>query len=215
MKEFLGLLVKVYAALAGYAVAVLALILAVLAGSGALTGERVHAAFEALRGRAPAAPAVAAAKKPAEDLSEREQILERRAQELQKLEERAALRVSLVKAEQEALDRKRAEAEAVLAEAQHARRDAADAKSDEELAATVPILSRMDAAGVVAILKDGDDARFVRHLRALRPAKAAEVLEALRTDPQFEQEFRRVPADAPPGSKPRAQRLNEEFLKSP
>ncbi len=216
MKQLLGTLLKAYAALAGYAVAVMALILAVLAGSGALTGERVRAAFEALRGRAPAAPAVAApAKKPAEDLPEREQILERRSQELQKLEERAALRVSLLKAEQEALDRKRAEAEAVLAEAQRARREASDAKSDEELAATVPILSRMDAAGVVAILKDGDDARFVRHLRALRPAKAAEVLEALRTDPQFEQEFRRVPPEAPPGTKPRAQRLNEEFLKSP
>src|SRR5579885_1283364 len=182
MKELLGTLLQAYAALAGYAVAVLALTLAVLAGSGALTGERVHAAFEALRGRAPAAPAAAAARKPAEDLPEREQILERRSQELQKLEERAALRVSLLKAEQEALDRKRAEAEAVLAEAQRARREEADAKSDEELAATVPILSRMEAAGVVALLKDGDDARFVRHLKALRPAKAAEVLEALRTD---------------------------------
>jgi hypothetical protein len=40
-------------------------------------------------------------------------------------------------------------------------------------------------------------------------------MEALRTDPQFEQEFRRVPADAPPGAKARMQRLHEEFQKTP
>jgi hypothetical protein len=214
MKELLGQFLKVYAALAGYAVAVLALILLVLAGSGALTAARVRAAFDALRGKAPA-PAVAAEKKPAEDLPEREQILEKRTLEVQRLEDRAALRLSQIKAEQEALDRKRADAATVLADAARVRQDAADSKSDAELAATVPILSRMEPAGVVAILKDGDDARFVRHLRALRPTKAAEVLEALRTDPQFEQEFRRVPPEAPPGTKPRGQRLNEEFLKSP
>jgi hypothetical protein len=73
----------------------------------------------------------------------------------------------------------------------------------------------MEAPGIVAVLKDGDDASFVRHLRAMRPSKAAEVLEALRVDPQFEQEFRKVPPDAPAGAKPRMQRLNEEFQKSP
>lgn len=214
MKEFLSGLLKAYAAVAGYAVAVVVLIVAVLAGTGSLTGERIRAAFETLRGHPPA-PAAVAERKPTADLSEREQILERRTQELQKLEERAALRVSLVKAEQEALERKRADAEALIAQAARVRQEAADEKSDAELAATVPILSRMEPAGVVAILKDGDDARFVRHLRALRPGKAAEVLDALRTDPQFEQDFRRVPPDAPAGTKPRAQRLNEEFLKSP
>jgi hypothetical protein len=71
----------------------------------------------------------------------------------------------------------------------------------------------MEAPGIVSVLKSGDDARFVRYLRALRPAKAAEVLEALRTDPQFEDGFRRVPADAPPGTKTRFERLNEEFRK--
>jgi hypothetical protein len=214
MKEFLGWLLKGYAAIAGYAVAVFALIVLVLTGSGALTAERIHAAFQALRGRTPA-PVVVAERKPAEDLAEREQILERRTKELQSLEERAGLRLSLIKAEQEALDRKRAEAETVVSEANRIRQETAESKSDAELAATVPILSRMEPAGVVALLKDGDDARFVRHLRAMRPTKAAEVLEALRTDPQFEQEFRRVPSDAPPGAKPRVQRLNEEFLKSP
>jgi hypothetical protein len=214
MKEFLGWLLKGYAALAGYALAVFLLIVAVLMGSGALTGERVGAAFEALRGRSPA-PTAVPEKKPAEDLSERELILQKKTLELQKLEERAGARLSLIKAEQETLDRKRAEAETVLVEAKRVQQEAVVSKSDAELAANVPILSRMEPAGVVAFLKDGDDARFVRHLRAIRPAKAAEVLEALRTDPQFEQEFRRVPADAAAGSRPRVQRLNEEFQKSP
>jgi len=214
MKEFLGWLLRGYAALAGYAVAVFLLIVLVLMGSGALTSERLSASFEALRGRSPA-PAVVADRKPTEDLSEREQILEKKTLELQKLEERAGARLSLLKAEQEALDRKRAEAETVLVEAKRVQQDAAATKSDAELAANVPILSRMEPAGIIALLKDGDDARFVRHLRAMRPTKAAEVLEALRTDPQFEQEFRRAPADAPPGSKTRVQRLNEEFQKSP
>lgn len=214
MKEFLGWLLRGYAALAGYAVAVFLLIVLVLMGSGALTSERVSAAFESLRGRSPA-PMVVTEKKPTEDLSEREQILEKKTLELQKLEERAGARLSLIKAEQETLDRKRAEAETVLVEAKRVQQEAVASKSDAELAANVPILSRMEPAGIIALLKDGDDARFVRHLRAMRPTKAAEVLEALRTDPQFEQEFRRTPADGPPGSKSRVQRLNEEFQKSP
>lgn len=214
MKELLSWLLKGYAAVAGYAVAVFLVVVAVLTGTGALTGARVDAAFEALRGRTPA-PIVVTERKPVEDLPEREQILEKRAQELRKLEERAGTRLSLIKAEQEALDRKRAEAETVLAEAKRVQQEASTAKSDAELASNVPILSRMEPSGVVALLKDGDDARFVRHLRAMRPGKAAEVLDALRTDPQFEQEFRRVPSDAPAGTKPRVQRLNEEFRKSP
>jgi hypothetical protein len=214
MKELLVWLLKGYAAVAGYAVAVFLLVTAVLFGTGAVTGARVDAAFEALRGRGPA-PVAVAERKPVEDLPERELILEKRTQELQKLEERAGARLSLIKAEQEALERQRREAETVLAEAKRVRQDAAAEKSDAELAANVPILSRMEPAGVVGLLKDGDDARFVRHLRAMRPTKAAEVLEALRTDPQFEQEFRRVSADAPAGSKSRVQRLNEEFQKTP
>jgi hypothetical protein len=214
MKEFLGWLLKGYLALSGYAVAVLLLVAAVLTGSGALTAERLGAAFEALRGRAPA-PVVVTERRPTDDLSEREQILEKKTQEVQKLEDRAGARLSLIKAEQEALDRKRAEAETVLAEATRVQQEAVASKSDAELAANVPILSRMEPAGVVAFLKDGDDARFVRHLRAMRATKAAEVLDALRTDPQFEQDFRRVPPDAPEGAKPRVQRLHEEFQKSP
>src|SRR5579859_1494639 len=102
MKEFLGWLLKGYAALAGYAVAVLLVIVAFLWGSGALTVERLGAGFEALRGRTPV-PVGVTEKKAPDDLSEREQILDMKSQVLQKLDDRTSARLSLIKAEQEAL----------------------------------------------------------------------------------------------------------------
>lgn len=217
MKSFLVGLLKAYAVLAAWAVAILAMVVVVLFWRGALTGPRVEAALQALRGRSapPPAPPAPAEKKPADALAEREQILEKRSQDLQKLDERTATRLALIRAEQETLERKRQDAVAAAAEAKKAQEELNQTKSDAELAANVPILSRMEAPGIVSVLKTGDDARFVRYLRALRPGKAAEVLEALRTDPQFEDEFRRVPSDAPPGTKSRAERLNEEFRKAP
>ena len=215
MKDFLSWLLKVYAAVAGYAVALLALIVLVLVLQGAITGERVRAAVWTLRA-APAelrpAPTPAA---PTGGIAEREQIVEKRMEELRTLEERTTTRLSLIRAEQETLDRKRQEAVAAAAEAKKAQEEFAQVKSDAELAANVPILSRMEAPGIVAVLKGGDDARFVRYLRALRPGKAAEVIEALRSDPQFDEEFRRVPPEAPPGTKSRFDRLNEEFKRAP
>ena len=212
MKNLLAGLLKIYAVLAAWAVAVAAIVVVALFWRGAVTGARVDAAWQALLGRTAAVSPVVE-KKPSDSLAERERILEQRSQELQKVDERAATRLALIRAEQDTLDRKRREADAAAAEAKKAQDDLAQNKSDAELAANVPILSRMEAPGIVSVLKSGDDARFVRYLRALRPGKAAEVLDALRTDPQFEDEFRRVPADAPPGTKTRVERLNEEFRK--
>jgi len=212
MRNLLAGLFKAYAILAAWAVALLILVVAVLTWKGSLTAARVEAAWQALRGRqAPVEHVVE--KKPADSVSEREQILDKRSQELQKLDERTATRLALIRAEQDTLDRKRQEATAAATDAKKAQEELARSKSDAELEANVPILSRMEAPGIVSVLKSGDDARFVRTLRALRPGKAAEVLESLRTDPQFEEEFRRVPSDAPPGAKTRLERLNEELKK--
>src|SRR5689334_19976962 len=157
MNDLLRGLLKAYAAAAGYAVAVLFLITAVLFLTGAITGERLDAAFQALRGRRPET-LVVVGKKPADGLAEREEILEKRAQELQKLEERTLARLSLIRAEQESLERKRTESDAAAAEAKRAQREFAAVKSDAELEANLPILTRMEAPGIVAVLKDGDDA---------------------------------------------------------
>ena len=213
MKNFIGWLLKAYAVTAAYAVAILAAVVLVLMGNGALTGERIRAAFQTLRGKSASVEPPAPAPPPADAVSEREKILEKRTQDLQVLEERIGVRLALMRAEQETLDRKRQEAIAAAAEARKAQEDLAQVRSDAELAANVPILSRMEAPGIVSVLKAGDDARFVRTLRALRPSKAADVLEALRTDPQFEEEFRRLPPDAPPGTKTRFERIHDELKK--
>lgn len=215
MKDFVAWLLKAYAVAAGYALALVALIVLVLFVQGALTGERVRAAFQTLRTLKPPPEPASAPAKPSAGIAEREQILEKRTEELRALDERTSTRLSLIRAEQETLDRKRQEATAAAAEAKKAREEFAQAKSDAELAANVPILSRMEAPGIVSVLRTGDDARFVRYLRALRPGKAAEVIEALRSDPQFDEEFRRIPPEAPPGMKSRFERLNEEFKKAP
>jgi hypothetical protein len=212
MRNVLAGLLKAYAVLAAWVVALLAIAVAILFWRGFLTGPRVESAWQVLRGRQAPAERVAE-KKPADSVAEREQILEKRSQELQKVDERTATRLALIRAEQDTLDRKRQEATAAGAEAKKAQEELARSKSDAELEANVPIFSRMEAPGIVSVLKSGDDARFVRTLRALRPGKAADVLEALRTDPQFEEEFRRVPPDAPPGAKTRLERLTEEFKK--
>jgi hypothetical protein len=212
MKNFVVWLLKAYAVLAAYVVAILAGVVLVLIGNGSLTRDRIREAFQTLRGRPAPVESPTATPKPI-DAGEREQILEKRTQELQVLEERIATRLALIRAEQETLDRKRQDAVTAAAEAKKAQEELAQARSDAELAANVPILSRMEAPGIVSVLKTGDDARFVRTLRALRPTKAAEVLEALRTDPQFEEEFRRVPPDAPPGTKTRFERISDELKK--
>jgi len=214
MNAFLGRLVKAYTALAAFGMTLLLLVIAALFLSGAVNRDRVRESFQALRGRAPA-PVRSAEPSPPDSLTERERILEKRTQELQKLEDRTTTRLAMSRAEQETLERKRQESLAASAAARKAQEEASQANSDAELSANVPILSRLEAPGIVAVLKAGDDARFVRYLRALRPGKAAEVLEAIRTDPQFEDDFRRVPPEAPAGTKSRADKILEEFKKAP
>src|SRR6516225_4061637 len=134
MRGFLGGLLKGYAVAAGGGVALVAVAIGMLFWLGALTGSRLEAAWQALRGR-PAAVEPVVQKKPAESLAEREQILEQRTKELQKLDERASVRLALIRAEQETLERKRQEAVAAAAEAKKSQDELAQAKSDAELTA--------------------------------------------------------------------------------
>jgi hypothetical protein len=207
MRKTLEVLIRAYAAFAAYAVALTALIALVLFATGSIDGARVRAAVEALRRGPPPAPAAAApASASAQD--------PRRA-ELRRLEEHAADTLAKIRGERELLDAQRREAAATIAEAKKTREEMARVRNDAEIEANLPMLSKLDAAGIIAILRESDDARFVRYLRALRPSKAAEVLEALRTDPQFEADFRRVAVGAPAGAKPRVEQLNEELKKAP
>jgi hypothetical protein len=198
MKNFFSSILKGYAMVAACALALAVLIVAVLFWRGALTGERIQAAVAVLRAKSPVPEAASAPK---------DEFPEKKFRELQRLEDRVVAQMALLKAEQEMMGRKRRESLAVVAEAKKAQADLAQAGTDGELEANLPILSRMDGAGIVVLMKSWDDARFVRHLRALKPAKAAEVVAAIQSDPRFEQEFRQ----AQPGTKTRAERLAEEL----
>lgn len=212
MKGWIGWLVKAYAVVAAYLLALAALVGIALFWRGAVTSERVQEAFQVLRGR-PVVSERVPERMPPGAAAERERILDQRTAQLDKLEARVNDRLALLRAEEETLESKREQAARVIQQARKSGEETAQARAEAELSANVPILSRMEAPGIIEVLREGDDAQFVRYLHALRPAKAAEVLEALRTDPQYEDDFRRLPAGAPPGAKTRSERLYEEFRK--
>ena len=158
--------------------------------AGAFDGPRVAAAARALRGDAPPAPVPAP---PGEDESVRrghEASLAARRAELDRLEARVLAGFARM-------------------EADRARAVAAPAASAAEPTSAAPVLARLDAGGVVDVLRGGDDASFARALRGLRPSLAAEVLEALRSDPALEAEFRKPG----PGGRSRRDRILDEFRK--
>lgn len=187
---------------------------------GLMGTDRLQAAAEALRGAKPAAVAPAAPATPEEAWKELESarraardVQETRARELEKREERVATRLALLEGEREGLERARREHDAAAGRARLALDELAAAKSDAEMRSTLPIFSQLDGAALLSLIKGWEDSRIVRTLRGLRPAKAAEVLEAMGTDPQFEQDFRQVPAGAPRGTRTRAEVLMDEFKK--
>lgn len=221
MKNLVAGLVKAYAAVAAYTLLLLGAVAAVLFSSGALTMGRVKEAVQVLRTpREKAVERVSTLsdeeRREAEKAQrQRQETLEIREKSLQKLETRVTGELLQVGKGQEDLEKARAALDQERRQLKKDQDALAAAKSDAEVAANLPILSKMDGPGIVSIMKGWDDPRFVRYLRAMKPGKAAEVLETLRTDPQFEQEFRRLPEDAVPGAKTRADRLTEEFTKVP
>jgi hypothetical protein len=211
VKRLPGILVRAYAALAALAVLAGAVTLGVLFASGALTLERVKAAAAELRRPSSPPPPTAA---PGPVLSERrgaraegpdaearaeeqkrralEEGLARRERELQKMEDmlRARLREAETSGMFQTEARARLEEERRAFAAEKAAWQAS--RIDEAMAANVPILSRMDGAAIVSVMKDWDDATVLRCLRALKPAKAVEALEAMKGDPATEPRFRRL-----------------------
>ncbi|HXG59740.1 MAG TPA: hypothetical protein VNO22_00060, partial [Planctomycetota bacterium] len=131
--------------------------------------------------------------------------------DLEVLEAFVSARLLQLEREREDLERRRNELRAAEARARREAEGRALAAAEAELAANVPIFSRLEGDALAALLRGWDDAQIVRYLRALRPSKAAEVLEALRTAPEFEAEFRR----AAPGKKPRLEGILEELRKPP
>ena len=212
MKSAFAFLLRIYAGLTALGTALLAVAGAALFASGALTGERVGETVRVLR-EGPAPPVVRertgeeqrreAARRAAEE------TIVRRHEELRRIETRVSARVLLLEADRARFEeerRRHAEAEAQL----RAERESPGPSGSEEAVSTnVALFSRMEGAEVAEAMKDWDDARLVRTLRALRPSKAAEVLSAFRTDPRFEAGFRRPPSGAPRGARTRLERIFE------
>lgn len=204
-----------YAAASGLVMAGLVVAGAALFSSGALEPARLAAAAAVLR-NGPAPAPVPAAATPAEAAGrEAAESLVRREDELRRLEGRIAARQAQLDAERARFLEEGARLKTEREAFDLRRRDDAQGGIDADLAANVPILSRMDGASIVAALRGWDDVSFVRTLRALKPGKAAEVIDALQNDAAFEQEFRRLPAGAPRGARTRAELLMEEFKKAP
>lgn len=214
-------LVKAYAAVAAYTMMLLAVIAAILLGSGTLSPERVKEAVQVLRTpkeksveRTPALTDESR-RELEKTQRQRQETLEIREKDLQKLEGRLAGELVQVRSGREELEKARKDLKDEREQLKKDQEALAASKIDAEITANLPILSKMDGVGVVSLMKGWDDARFVRYLRAMKPAKAAEVLDTVRGDPQFEAEFRRLPEDAPPGARSRADRLMDEFKKAP
>lgn len=194
--------------------------------AGDLSRDRFRAAVAAFR-RPPATPPTAPARPataaiPEEGWKEFEAARNaartaqgEKARDLERLGASVTSQIALLEAERANLDRARKAHDEAAARARKDREELAAVKTDAELTANLPILSKMDGPAVLSLMKGWEDARIVRYLRAMKPAKVLEVLEALKTDPQFEQDFRQPPAGAPKGAVTRADRLVDEFMKRP
>jgi hypothetical protein len=190
---------------AGLFLALLALTLLV---SGTVPPERVRDAARALAGKGraappppPGAPGQAEWKRFAEAQRQGEEVLRKRKAEVEKLDAVASARLAALEAERRRHEEAR---QAALEEEERLRkrREALDAAgTDAEMQANLPIFSRMDGAAILARMKPWDDARVARYLRAMRPGKAAEVLEAMGLDPEFRTRADRVMEELkrPPG----------------
>lgn len=205
----IGRLWRAWCAVMGLAGAIGATVLVALAAAGALEPDRLRAAAEALQGEAPAPPAPVV-----DDGALRRQAeasLEERRHELERLEARLAARQTQLDA-----DRARAEEAEGRLQAERQRLEAQRATAgvgEAEAAANAAIFDRMDPVEMIELLKRWDNSGFVRHLRAMRPSRAAEVLALLQSDPRFE-EFRRSAPGAPKGAPSRLDEILTEMRKS-
>jgi septal ring factor EnvC (AmiA/AmiB activator) len=175
--------------------------------SGTVPPARVKDAARALAGKGraalpppPGAPGQAEWKRLAETQRQGEAVLRKRRAEVEKLDAVASARLSALEAERRRLEEERRAGEEESARLRQRLESLAAVEIDAEMQANLPIFSRMDGAAILARVKGWDDARLARYLRAMRPGKAAEVLEAMGLDPEF---------------RPRADRVMEELKRPP
>lgn len=164
---------------------------AILLASGTVPPSRWVEAARALAGegplpaKAPSVPGAGEWKRFEEARRAEEEVLRKRRAEVERLEGVVSARLALLEAERRRAGEARQKAEAAEARLRRREEGLVAAEADAELRANLPFLSRMDGVAILSLAREWDDARLVRYLRAMRPTKAAEVLEALRLDPRF------------------------------
>ncbi len=170
----------------------LALLALILLSTGTVPVYRLSNAARVLLGEEPVSlpPAPSSGEEEWRQLAEAgrqaEDALRTRKAEIDRLDAIVSARLGALEAERRRLDEARQAHD--LAEARLLKRQEALAaqESDAELEANLPIFSRMDGVAILSLVKGWDDARLARYLRAMRPMKAAEVLEAMNLDPDYQ-----------------------------
>ncbi len=189
----------------------LALLALVLLASGTVAPARLRDAARVLAGKGPApvppppSPGEAEWKRLEETRRQGEAVLRKRRAEVEKLDAVASARLTGIEAERRRLEEARRASEEAEGRLRRREEALASAEGDAEVQANLPIFSRMDGASILALARGWDDARLARYLRAMRPGKAAEVLEAMRLDPQSGERAGRVMEELkrPPGEGPK------------
>ena len=221
MKDLLVTFLKGYAFMAGWTLALVAITVLLLFSSGSLTTEKTSAAWTVLQEGAPP-PQIPVPegmekewRKLQKSRARAKETLDRRREDLRRLDVLTADRLARIEKELAELEKRRAEVDREAAALKERKDAAAAADVDAELEANLPIFAKLDGASLLDLMKGWEDERIVRYLRALKASKAAEVLEAMRADPAFEAGFRMLKKGAPPGTLTRAERIMEEFKKTP
>ncbi len=185
----------------------LAIFALALLASGTLPPGRLADAARALAGKGPAPapapgpPAEADWKRLGEAQRRAEAVLRGRRAEIDRLDDAVSARLVGLRAERGRLEEARRAAQEAEARLRARMEDLSAAEEDAEMRANLPILSRMDGASILELVKGWEDARVARYLRAMRPSKSAEVLEAMRLDPRHQDRAARVMEELkrPPG----------------
>jgi len=176
-----------WALIRGGAALFFALTLVAVGGGFWLDPDRMQAAWDGLTGRERRGPEPAAEQEAfRRRVLEFEQTRERREQELRQRE--LVARSSLVRAE---ADRAAAEAAKRDAEALAAQTKLPSSRA-REFDAQVELLSRIEPTTASAIMKGWTDGQVATYLRAMRPSRGAEIVDAMRTDPVWQERLPRI-----------------------
>lgn len=212
MKGFFAQLWKGFQILCVTAVVLVAVLAIYLFATGALSKDRVTAAWLALRGKTPepkvpTPESVDAEWKKLEDTREKTELtLRKREEELKSLEARTKLDLAQLEIERRTLNDARAEAEKSFEALKKERAEFEAKKIDAVTKSNLPIFEEMKGQDLSALMAGWPDADVIKYLRLLSPEKAAEVLKVMGQAPK-DSPWKVLPENAPKGTKNRYEKI--------